>query len=265
MSKENSIIVRISDFITKYAIYTLVFLMPLFFLPITTEALDFNKQALLVLFIFVGLFAWMLKVFVSGKLSLNKSKINIAVGVLFLAYLLSVILSVGRYGSFWGWPSISSESLLTVICFGILYFLVSNTFTKKDIFISSIVFSVSVLIAELFGILQVFHLYLIPLKVAQAGSFNTVGLTGALGLLAAIIYPLTLLLLIYSKKWWKILFGAEIVVTALLVLLINYPVVWWIILLNSILVIIFGIIHLGMVNALIWIIIKEFALMLLTM
>ena len=46
----------------------LVFLIPLFFLPWTINVLDFNKQALLVVLVFVTLFFWILKVLVSGKL-----------------------------------------------------------------------------------------------------------------------------------------------------------------------------------------------------
>ena len=75
MVKESSFTLRICDWVTKYSIYTAIFLTPIFFLPWTSDVLDFNKQALLLLLVMVSFFAWMLKVLVSGKVEINKNRI----------------------------------------------------------------------------------------------------------------------------------------------------------------------------------------------
>ena len=122
---------KICDFITKYSIYVLVFFTPILFLPWTSEILDFNKQALLVLLIFVSLFSWMLKVLISGTFKLNLNKAGIFAVILFLAYLFSTIFSADKFGSFWGWPRITAESFVSIIGFFALYFIASNVFSKK--------------------------------------------------------------------------------------------------------------------------------------
>ena len=107
MAKESSLTIRICNWLVKYSIYAVIFLMPILFLPWTADVLDFNKQTVLILLGFVALFAWMLRTLVSGKFEINNSKIHIVVGVLFLACLLATIFSVNKYGSFWGWPQIT--------------------------------------------------------------------------------------------------------------------------------------------------------------
>jgi hypothetical protein len=110
----------------------------------------------LLVLVFVSLFALMLKILISGKLEMKKSPINIVAGVFFLVYLLANIFSVYRYGSFWGQSQQAPESLITVACLLIFYFLLSNVFSKKDMFMSVAVLSISAVIVQLIGILQLF-------------------------------------------------------------------------------------------------------------
>jgi len=241
MAKESSFTLKICDWVVKYSIYAAIFLAPMFFLPWTAEVLDFNKQTILLLLVFVALFCWMLRVLVSGKFEFNISPMHIVVGVLFLIYLLSVIFSTNSYGSFWGWPQITSESLLSLIIFVLLYFLVSNVFSKKNIFAAIIILFLSVLLAELIGILQLFNLFILPFNFTKAASFNTLGSVGSLGFIAAIMLPLAIALLIRAKKWWKLLFILEIVFSALILFLVNYPIVWWAAIVGSGLIMILGI------------------------
>ena len=241
MAKEGSLTLRICDWFLKYSIYTAIFLMPIFFLPWTADVLDFNKQALLILLGFIALFAWMLKVLISGKFELNVSKMHIVVGVLFLIYLLATLFSVNKYGSFWGWPQITSESMLTMIGLVIFYFLISNTFSKKNILTGAIVFSISALIAEILGIFQLFGLFIIPFSIAKSVSFNTIGSVGALGFFAAILLPITIAMLITSKKWWKVLFVALLFCSALILFVVNYGIIWWGVIVGAAIVMIFGI------------------------
>ena len=61
--------------ISKISIYLLVFLLPLFFLPWTVSVLDFNKQLLLILLVFISLLCWLLKSLQEGKINLNWSRL----------------------------------------------------------------------------------------------------------------------------------------------------------------------------------------------
>lgn len=239
--EQSSSLIKTCDVITKYSIYVLAFLLPVLFLPWTSDALDFNKQALLVLLVFISLFAWMAKVLISGKLSLNLNKIQIAVFILLLMFLGATLFSADRYGSFWGWPRVSAEGFLSILCLALLFFLVSNAFSKNHIVTLLKIFSISGVLTVLFGVFQLFGMYM-PFSFAKTPSFNTVGSVGSMGLFAAILLPLLFILEISSKKWLKIVFGAGIAVCLLALIVINYSVVWWVVLLSSVLIVIFGVV-----------------------
>lgn len=238
--KKEPLIFSVCDSITKYAMYALIFLMPIFFLPWTSEVLEFNKQTLLLVLIFIASFSFMLKILVSGKAKVNKSKIHIAAGALFLVYAISTIFSVYRYGSFWGQPQQLSESMIVVICLFLFYFLVSNVFSKKEIYNSAIVLSCSAVIAQLVGILQLFGAFIMPIGITKNIAFNTIGSVGSLGLFAAILLPLAMMLLISAKKWWRALYIAQIALSAIMLVLINYTIIWWVVILGSAAVLVFG-------------------------
>ena len=241
--KNNPLVVKISDMVTKISIYTLVFLIPLFFLPWTFDIVDFNKQALLIFLVFIALFSWIVKTLVTGSFKISLDKVTLSVGVLLLVYFSSFLFSVTRYGSFYGWPSPAYESIISIISFCLLYFLVSNTFSEKEIQYSFTILSISFLIAQIFGALQLFGVYILGFSFAKNMYFNTIGLTGALGLFCVTVLPLYIILLIISKKWWKVLFSVNIFVTFFVLLIINYSFLWWLVLLASVLMILFWIVR----------------------
>lgn len=242
MIKGQLFVLNVFEKITKISIYILVFLMPIFFLSWTSDALDFNKQALFVLLVFISLFAWMIKTVFVRTFTINKSKVNIAIGILLLVYLASMIFSVSMYGSFWGWPEITSESLLSIIGFVMLYFLVSNCFSEKEIFTSCTLLTCSAGLALIYGILQMIGLNIIPFSFAKNTVFNTIGSVGSLGFFAATLLPLFIVISIIAKKWWKALFLVNIVLTFIVLLLINYNLMWLMVLAGSVLIVAFWII-----------------------
>lgn len=246
--KEPSLVVTICNKIIVSSIYILAALIPVFFLPWTADALDFNKQALLVVLVLTGIFAWMLKTVVSGSATFNTNKTNWAILALLVAYGLSTIFSVAKYGSFWGWPLVTSESLLSLICLVAVYFLTVNTFSEKEIFTSFSIFSISALVALLYGVLSMLGLHVLPWSFAENNSFNTVGSVGSLGFFAAALLPLFIIFAIIilpseAKRWWKILFVANIILTLAVLLLVNYRFVWLACLLAAALLVVLGMVR----------------------
>jgi hypothetical protein len=96
MAKNFSSALKIFEAISKYSVYCLAFILPILFLPWTSDALDFNKQAVLVLLIFLALFCQIAKILITGKISLNGNKTYIAVLSIFSVYLLSTIFSLDK-------------------------------------------------------------------------------------------------------------------------------------------------------------------------
>jgi len=241
MTVKSSKSIEICEKISKGAIYLLVFLLPIFFLPWTVNVLDFNKQVLLVILVFVSLFAWMLKALISGKFSLSLNRVHILVIVLFLVYLISTIFSSFSYGSFWGWPQVTSESLLSLLSLVMLYFLVINIFEKREIFYLIILLIFSSFLAILFGIFQLFGKFLFPIDFTKLRSFNTIGEANDLAVFVAVLLPLIIVLIaISAKRFLRIFLAVTAILGIILLLLVNFLVAWWIVIAGSALIIVFG-------------------------
>ncbi len=242
MSEKKSIIIAWCDIVTKYSMYLLVLLLPVFFLPWTQDPIHFNKQTLLIGLVFVALFSWMIKTLVHGRGSMNVSKISMAALAVVLTYGLSTIFSVFRYGSFWGNAGLASESLVSVICFALVYFIVVDVFSEKDIFYALNFFGIAIFITALYGILQIMGLHIIPFGFASNNSFNTIGSVGSLGIFLACVLPLCIIFSITLKTWWKALFILSTALIFIAAVLINYNLMWWLIVVGSFLIIVFWII-----------------------
>lgn len=236
-----SSIINISDLVTKFSLYLLIFLVPLFFFPFTSDVLDFNKQALIIAFTMIALFAWMLKTLVSGRFDVHLHKINIAAGVLLLAYLVSTIFSVFKYGSFWGFWQVTGQSFISMFCFVLLYFLISSVFEKSHIKISFLLLGISIFIAQIFAILQILGWHL-PFAFLQSNNFNTIGSLGSFGIWSASLLPFCIIICVALKRWWKILYLVNIALLFLGFLLINYYIIWILVAVASALVILFWVI-----------------------
>jgi len=113
--------------LTKVSLFTLAFLLPLWVLPFTQNILGYQKQALLVIFVFLALIAWLAQAMNRGEFSFRLSWLHVAVGIFVGVVGVATIFSKWPYASFWGFPLDVSESFLTVFSFGLLYLLISNT------------------------------------------------------------------------------------------------------------------------------------------
>ena len=110
--------------ITRISLYLLVFLIPLWFLPVTQEILNFQKQALLVILVLAAFVAWLAKTVREGELNIRMTWIHILVLAVLFTTSISTFFSLWRYGSFWGWPLNAPDSFLTILFLALLYFLI---------------------------------------------------------------------------------------------------------------------------------------------
>lgn len=225
--------IKICEKTSKTAIYLLVFLLPLFFLPWTTNIPDYNKQFLAGILVFLALIAWLSKALLSGKIEFNLSSLNIPIVILFLVYGFSTLFSLFSYGSFWGEPLPISQSFLSLLIFVLFYFLISNIFEKREIFKILLVLILSGFLAALFGIFQIFGKFLLPLEVTKITSFNTIGTVNSLSIFLASLLPLILVLAILLRRlmrFFLILMGL-IIIAALV--LINFWVGWLVLMIGA--------------------------------
>jgi len=223
----NNKTVSICDRIIEYSIYLLIFAIPLFFLPMTRGILEFNKQAVLLFLTMIALVAWLGKVLYKGKLEFSKSFLSIPIAIFLIIYSLATIFSQYRYGSLVGMQGQEGLSLLSMISFVLVYFIIVNNFRKKQILNSVRLILISTGFAAIFGVLQMFGKFIFPWLETQAGSFNSIGTLNALGIFLALSLSLVACLLIARGKSilkiFLVILGAFILFTLLLV---NYWGIW---------------------------------------
>jgi len=113
--------------IIKWSIYLLVFLLPLFFLPFTFEAFEFNKQYLLFFLVSLAFFSWLAKmVLVDKEIRFKRSPLDIFVLAFLFIAILSAVFSVDKSSSLFGFYGRFSDGLIGLLSLGLLYFLITN-------------------------------------------------------------------------------------------------------------------------------------------
>lgn len=83
---------RVIDSLISWGVTLLAFLLPLFFLPITADFFDFNKQALLLAVTSVLLLAWLVKMIVQRTFRLTITPFTLPLALLTAVFLASAFL-----------------------------------------------------------------------------------------------------------------------------------------------------------------------------
>lgn len=218
--------------ITKYGIYALVFLVPLFWLPFSFEFFEYNKQYLIFFLVSLAFFAWLLKQVVYDKeIKFKNSPINyLILGFLFVL-LLSAIFSADKNSSIFGFYGRFSEGLIGLLSLAAFYLLIINNVQSEGVTSSKKKQSLTIEIPQLLNVLlasagvavvisyfSVFGIWskissFLPLpQVMFQGTFNTVAgsLEGLVVFLAIVIVLLTGLLLRKTRNifYWALLFSS---------------------------------------------------------
>jgi len=119
--------------VLRLLMYGTVFLMPVFFLPLTFEVLEFNKLHLLFFLVWLSVLVWLLKMIVKDKkVSIKYSVIDLAVLGLMAVAIISSAFSVDKISSLFGYYGRFSTGLVSVLTFGAFYFLVVNNLGIKN-------------------------------------------------------------------------------------------------------------------------------------
>lgn len=128
---------RIFDKIIKNLIYAIVFLLPLFWLPFSFEAFEFNKQFLLFFLVSLALIFYLARmIFVDKEIRFRRGPLDIPVLLFLLTAVLSVVFSVDRISSLFGFYGRFSNGLVGLFSVAALYFLIVNN-TKFSVYPSS--------------------------------------------------------------------------------------------------------------------------------
>jgi tetratricopeptide (TPR) repeat protein len=217
-------------------------LMPVWFLPITLDIVELNKQTLLVVLTMVAILAWIGKALLDKSFSLTRSWLHLAVVAFLAGYLVVSLFSLDRYISFVGNVGQMQWAFGTIAAFVLLYAVIVNRFrTSGRVYDALLWFLLGSLAAGVYGLLQMFGVF----AFGGGGSigvktFNSVGTINALGTFMVIPTVIASSLVLYGctdnecalgkpgklALFWKIVSYAMIAVGLAIALIIDFWPIW---------------------------------------
>lgn len=211
--------------IAGYAYLAVIFLIPVFILPISESPIEINKAYL----IFTGTAAvailWLISFIYNGEIKVPKSAVLGMFVIISLFYLLSAVFSDNRSLSFIG-DSFSLDSASAIAILSFFAIIAAFLFRGKKmpfLFIYSILIS-SVLIF-IFQTFRIFNIIILPFDIFPAKTSNLLGSWNELGIffgLAALLCAISLKVL--NKN--KIFFSLVLSISLASLVVINFKAVW---------------------------------------
>jgi tetratricopeptide (TPR) repeat protein len=154
---------KILDKIFKLFLYCFIFLIPLFWLPFSFEAFEFNKVYLVFFFVFaLVLIDLAKKIFIEKEIAFRRTPLDWPILTFLVVAILSTIFSIDRHSSIFGFYGRFSDGLLLILFLVAFYYLlVNNVGEDKKIKPKSLlnVFSLSVLFVILISYLSIFGVF----------------------------------------------------------------------------------------------------------
>jgi len=233
-----------------------IVLLPLFFLPWTSEYFEFNKQFLLWLAMPLALFLWLAGQAARVEIKIKTNPLNLPI-IIFLALTgVSALFSLDIFSSFFGSYGRFSDAWLCLLSLAVFYWLLINTgiagsaekifILLKLFFYSAMAVAVISLLA-MFGVIQ--SLMADSLNILASPSFNPAG--GSLFSLAVFLAVLAVaaagfLLGEKLKKFDRLVFSAGLILFLIVLALINFYLSWVLLAVGSALLIIARFLEVGL-------------------
>gem|GEM_PF-4817321 len=211
----------------------MVFVLPNFSLFLANELLDFEKQAVLFLGVFLALFFWLIESILEQKIILKARIFNLLFLSFFFILAISTYFSLSPEGSFWGRSLPTASSFLASFLFLLFSFLVFNIFQKEEIFWLSFVFSLSCFFVILLSLFQVFNKIAFVSEIFPQINFEFIGPPKNLAIFVASLLPILISFFLISRRLIKLFFGIFLFLALILIFLLNVSLAWISILISA--------------------------------
>lgn len=128
------LLINWADRIIKYSFYLLFLLIPLLFTNNTSELFEFNKMWATFALTIIVTGAWAAKMVAQKKFSIQRTPLDIPIGLFLLSQIISTIISLDPHTSLWGYYTRFNGGLLSIISYILLYYaFVSNLLDLKAV------------------------------------------------------------------------------------------------------------------------------------
>ncbi|MEP7162810.1 MAG: tetratricopeptide repeat protein, partial [Candidatus Moraniibacteriota bacterium] len=221
----------------------LFFGLPVFFTGLTFQGIAFEKQIFFYVCLLVGLIAWVSKGIITGDMQIRRTPLDIPVLLFWVFYGVTVVFSVDRWHSFWGFFGDPSRGFIGVTALILAFYFILSHFTEKRFYSMLTAFLASGVFVTLWSFLVIMKLHFLPKALEQYAPLSLIGTVSTLVLFLSILVPLLItgIFVLWRegnrfKKMSRNVLTGVLVVTLLLdlfLLLALYPFVSWIVLLGG--------------------------------
>src|SRR3989344_2958539 len=184
----------------RFGIVGLAFLTPLFFLPVTREFYQFNKQVLVVGVAAILLVLWGVRMGIEGKMRIVRTPLDIPLLLFALVFILATVFSVDRYISIAGFYPRFHGGLVSALSYIVIYFVTVSNLDKQSRDWTVWAFIASSTILALASIAHFFGYFVISADYAKSRSWTPIGNPANLSLYLSLVIPLTLGVLVTIKN-----------------------------------------------------------------
>jgi len=216
------------NLIIKILLWITVFALPLFFIPNTPSVLELNKQVLLVGLVGIAFLVWVGSMAIKSQIKFRANFIFIPIFVFLITMGVSTIFADYTAQSMWGFFGGEARSFITLVFFVAFFVLfVNNVKSRKDIVTTLYVILISGLLAVVFGLLQLWGKYILPIEGTHNLYFNSIGSVYLFGVYVSVLFMLALNMLIYTKKLMlKSILGVLTLIFFATLVIVSLKVIW---------------------------------------
>jgi hypothetical protein len=219
---------NILDRISFWALFLVVVLLPIFFLPFTQIPIETSKGLLLVMGLVISIIFWIAARFSDGRISLPKSWLLLSGLGITLVFFVSALFSSSVKASLFG----------TMLDTGTFYFMLGafllmfvSSIILKDIKKAKTVFWGVIISSVVLFVFQAVHMFMpnfLSLGVLVSNTDNILGSWNALGIFSGFVVVMALFVIEFFSvsKLMKWLLGALILLSILLSVVVNFPLIW---------------------------------------
>ncbi|OGC64205.1 hypothetical protein A2274_02030 [candidate division WWE3 bacterium RIFOXYA12_FULL_43_11] len=199
--KQNNNLTFILGWISKaIPLYLLPFLVPIFFLPITTEFFELNKLTLIILGTILLAMLWAVRLMTGQKIELAKSIIDFPLVVFTGVYALATVFSMNKTVSIFGGQG-RWLGLFSLVVFVIYYYIATPLYRNpKAIRTAVYAFLTGTGIATFVSLLSYFNIFISSATYMKLQNFSFYGGTTQTAMFASLSIVMALVLIAYEKN-----------------------------------------------------------------
>lgn len=239
--KQSSFKTSILDKVSNIIPFLTILLVPIFFLPTTTEFFSFNKLALITLSFLILLITLGLKVVTGKKIEFIKSSLDKPLIALVLVIALSTVFSISKTDSIFGTQGRWLGLLSLLVTIGYFYLSTPSYRNTKLVKNSLYALIFSSTLSSIVSILSYYKIYALGESFFRIQNFSLTGSIKDAVILAALSITTALMFSIYENiSFAKIGLSVSIIINFFFIAITGTPLGWVLVLTGIISILLFA-------------------------